>query len=269
MATLIAKRLSGEPLGAVADDTDTDPSWRSLYRMGAVSAALYILMIILPVVLVFTVPQPPYSGGAEVLQYIGSNKPLYMIEFVSFVGLALPAMVVFLALYVAFRHLDKAYAALGALIGIASEIAAIAYNSSPPSLNGGLLHLSDQYMAAATDAQRASLATAAESLMAVSNTTVNAIGIMTALGILFISLPMLRGESSRGIAYLGIATGIVGILAEPLRELIGFGYLAYGLLLPVWFAAVGWKLYRLGSSRLQSRIEERLEVGTGRRNEGG
>lgn len=38
------------------------------------------------------------------------NKPVYLIEFVSFVGLSVPALVVFLALYVVLKHLDKSYA---------------------------------------------------------------------------------------------------------------------------------------------------------------
>ena len=61
-----------------------------------------------------------------------SGKAVCLIELVSFVGLSVPAMVVFLALYVALKHLNKSYAAIGALVAIASEIAALAYNSSPP-----------------------------------------------------------------------------------------------------------------------------------------
>jgi len=223
-----------------------DPSWSGLYRAGSVSAALFVLLIIVPLVLLTIAPQPPLSGGAAILEYIASNKPVYIIELVSFVGLSLPAMVVFLALYVALKHLNKSYAALGAMVAIASEIIALAAGSSPPSLNGGLLYLSDHYMAATSAAQRTALATAAEGLLAVSN-AVNAAGILTAIGILVISLVMLKGVFSQGVAYLGILTGALGIVSEALRDIIGPGYLVYGVLLPSWFIAVGWKLYRLGS----------------------
>jgi hypothetical protein len=221
-----------------------DPSWSSLYRAGAVAAALYVLLIIVPLVLLSIAPRPPLAGGSAILEYIAANKLVYIIELVSFVGLSLPAMVVFLALYMALQHLNKSYAALGALVGIASEIIALAYNSSPPSLNGGLLYLSDQYVAATSAAQRTSLATAAEGLLAVSN-AVNAAGIVTALGILIFSLVMRKGVFARGIAYLGIVTGVLGIVCEALRDVIGAGYLAYGVLLPSWFVAVSWKLYQL------------------------
>jgi hypothetical protein len=205
-----------------------------------------VLLIIAPLVLLSIAPQPPLTGGAAILEYIAANKLVYMVEFISFVGLSLPAMIVFLALYVALQQLDKSYAALGALIGVASEIIALAYNSSPPSLSGSLVYLSDQYVAATSAAQRTSLAAAAESLLAVSN-AVNAAGILTALGMLLFSLVMLKGVFARSVAYLGILAGALGIVSEALRDVIGAGYLAYGLLLPSWFLAVGWKLYRLAS----------------------
>ncbi len=118
--------------GASAEAVTTpDPSWRSLYRAGGVSAALYVVLILIPLVLLTTTPQPPLSGGAATLQYIASHKPVYLIELVSFVGLSLPAMAVFLALYMALRQLNKSYAALGTIVAIASEVIALAYNSSP------------------------------------------------------------------------------------------------------------------------------------------
>jgi hypothetical protein len=44
------------------------------------------------------------------------------------------------------------------------------------------------------------------------------------------------------IGTLGMVAGAAGIVSEALRPLIGPGYLLYGLLLPTWFALVGWKL---------------------------
>ncbi|HEX2910777.1 MAG TPA: DUF4386 family protein [Chloroflexia bacterium] len=242
MATLSTKGWAGK----ASRDTpgNADPSWRSLYWVGSISSALYVLLIIVPLILLFVAPQPPLSGGSEVLLYIADNKPVYIAELVSFVGLSLPAMVVFLALYLALKHLNKSYAALGALTGIVSEVLALAINSSPPSLNGNLLYLSDQFVAATTTAQRTSLATAAESFIALSN-SLNVIGILTAAGILIFSLVMLKGVFARSVAYLGILTGVIGMLSEALRDVIGPGYFLYGLLLPAWFILVGLRLYRL------------------------
>jgi hypothetical protein len=67
------------------------------------------------------------------------------------------------------------------------------------------------------------------------------------VGILIISLVMLRGVFPGWVAYLGIVTGVVGILSEALRPVIGFAYIVFFVLEVIWLIAVGWRLYRLGS----------------------
>ena len=37
--------------------------WRGLYRAGAMAAALYVLLIIIPIVLLNVAPVPPLIGG--------------------------------------------------------------------------------------------------------------------------------------------------------------------------------------------------------------
>lgn len=221
-----------------------DPTWRALYTAGGVASAVYVALIIVPIVLVFAAPQPPGANGAAVLAFISTHKVIYTVELVCFVGLSVPALVVFLALSVSLKALGKSLAAIGALIGIVSEILALAVNSSPPSLNGELLYLSSQYASAATDVQRLSFSTAAEGFIATAN-AVSSAGVLTALGILLLSVLMLRGIFGRNAAILGIATGAVGIVFEALRPLIGFAYSLYGLLLLAWFVVVGWRLFRL------------------------
>jgi hypothetical protein len=108
-----------------------------------------------------------------------------------------------------------------------------------------LVYLSDQYKAATTEEQRAAFAAAAEVFIAQNNFP-SAPGILTPVGILVLSFLMLRGVFHKGVGYLGIATGALGIVSEVLRPILGIGYLSYGLLLPVWLIAVGWRLYRLG-----------------------
>src|SRR6266704_623995 len=131
MNTLQVRRSLGEAEAA------PDPSWRGLYKVGGVSGVLVGVLYIVATVLVFIMPQPPISGGAATLQYIASNRSGYILELVLYVGPSVLVMVVFLALYMALKHLNKSYAALGAIVGIASEVIALALNSSPPSLNGG------------------------------------------------------------------------------------------------------------------------------------
>ena len=226
-------------------DSGPDLSWRELYRVGGISAFLYIVLLIIPVVLIFTTRQPPSSDGAAILQYIASNKGIYITELVLFLAPSVLAMVVFLALYMALKHLNKSLAAIGALIAIASQAIGLAYNSSPQSLNGALIILSNQYTEATTAIQKAAYAAAAESLVAMAN-AVSASGILFSIGILVISLAMLRGVFNRGVAYLGVATGTIAVFSEIFRPVIGAGYIVFFILEVIWFIAVGWKLFRLG-----------------------
>jgi hypothetical protein len=104
--------------------------------------------------------------------------------------------------------------------------------------------LSDSYRIASTDAQRTSLASAADALVAATNAVTWA-GILTATAILILSWTMRRGIFGKGVAIAGVVTGGLGILSEALRPVIGPVYMIYGLLLPTWFALVGWRLFRL------------------------
>lgn len=237
MNTLQVARSTGRT------EVSPDPSWRDLYRAGGVSALLFVVLILVAIVIVVVAPPPLNADGATTLQYVASHKVLYIIEQVLWLAPSVFAAVVFLALFHALKHLNKSYAALGALAGIASWTLGLAI----PTTGGGapvLVYLSDQYMTAATAAQHTAFATAAEVFIAGNNITY-AVGILAPVGILILSLLMLKGVFSKGVAYLGIVTGILGIISEALRPIIGPGYFVYGLLLPAWFLVVGWKLYRL------------------------
>ncbi len=217
-------------------------SWKPLYAAGSACALVFSIMCLVPIILVFTAPPVP-GTGAEVLEYIAANRVVYLAQLICFVGLGVPAMVVFLALSVSLAGANKSLAAIGGLIGVGSEIMALSLNGSPQSLHGALVHLSGQYMAAAAGAQRLALATAAEGLIASVN-GLNFIGFLTALGILLLSVVTRKGIFGKFVFFVGIATGAVGMVFEPLRPLVGNAYTIYGTLLLAWFIGVGLKLFR-------------------------
>ena len=231
----------GRPRG---DRMPPDPSWRRLYRAGAWAAAVYVVMVLTPMVLLATAPLPP-SSGAAVLAYIDAHGVVYLVELVCFVGLSVPALVVFSAWAMALKHVDKSMALIGGLFGVASEITALAVGSSPQSLNGGLVALSTAYQSATAPEERAGLASAADAIIATTNAMPWA-GVLTAVGILVLSLVAWRGPVPAAVAAFGILTGALGIVAESLRPLIDYGYLIYGLLLPTWFILTGWTLHTHG-----------------------
>lgn len=220
-----------------------DPSWERLYLIGGISAMLFVVSVLIAIVLVVIAPPPLNADGATTLQYIASHKLLYVVEQVLWLVPSVFAAVVFLALYHALKHFNKSYVTLGALAGFVSWVLGLAV----PTTGGGapvLVFLSDQYLSASTTAQHTALATAAEVFIAQNNVT-GAFAILAPLGILILSLVMLKGVFPKGVAYLGIATGVLGVISEALRPIIGPGYFVYGLLLPAWFLLVGWKLYQL------------------------
>ncbi|MGB3829716.1 MAG: hypothetical protein WA962_13160 [Ornithinimicrobium sp.] len=239
--------MAGEAQSNVArHPTDVgwpDMSWRPLYRAGGVAALLYVVLVLIPVVLVFFAPLPPTEGRA-LLEYIAAHKVVYLTELVSFVGLSVPALVMFSALALALKDLNKTMATIGGLFGIASEVIALAMGSSPQSLHGGLVLLSNSYAATESDAERAGFVSAADALIAATN-AVSLGGILTAIAILLLSLIMRRGTFGNVVGNVGVVTGAAGIVSEPLAPTIGWGYTFYGLLLPIWFALVGWKLLQL------------------------
>jgi len=155
------------------------------------------------------------------------------------VGPVVLTIVTFPAVYIALRHLNKSYAARGSVLGVASVVLLLA----PFSCVNGLVYLSYQYAAAATDAQHAAFASAGEDLLA-QNNSVSVGGVLFAASILLVSIIMLKGVFSKWVAWLGIVSGGVGIICESLRPMIGAAFSIYGVVL-IWLIAVGWKHYRL------------------------
>lgn len=189
-------------------DAAADLSRQPLDRVGGYAALLFVVLVLVPVALVFAAPLPPTQGPA-VLEYIAAHKAVYLIELVSFVGLAVPALVAFAALTLALTPVNKPLAAVGGLFGIVSETIALALGSSPQSLHGGLVVLSDSYAASGTDAERARLASAAEALIAATN-AVSWAGILTAAAILLLSIVIWQAGWGRALAIVGVAAGAIG-----------------------------------------------------------
>jgi hypothetical protein len=230
----------------VETEVSPDPSWRGLYRAGGVSAILYVLFALtVPAVQVFTVQYDFKMDGPTLLQFIASNKLWWITLQTLVLGTSILAIVSFVALFVALKHLDKSYAAIGTVVAITCHLLFLAYY--PVLL--GLVYLSDQYVAA-TDTQRVVFATAAESLIAMNNAFNPLYESLFGISILILSLVMLKGLFHKSVAYLGIATCVAAFIALALWPIVGVAYFWWWLLFIIWFTAAGWKLYSLGSNSL-------------------
>ncbi|MBZ6371553.1 MAG: DUF4386 domain-containing protein [Microbacterium hominis] len=218
------------------------PTWRSLYFVAGIGSIVFVLLLISALVIDFIAP-PPVDGGAETLEFIAANKVPYVLEQVLWILPNVLAVLVFVALFIALFPVNKSLALIGAILGGLSWAMFLAI---PVTSRGSLtlVYLSDQYMAA-TAAERERFAIAAEAIVAENNTPA-IVAVLSAAGILLISIVMTRGVMPRAIGWLGVATGALGMLSEALRYAAPFFYWGYGILLWVWFIAVGVALIMLG-----------------------
>ena len=222
-----------------------DQSWGGFYLAGGISALAYILVgLVVPFVLFTTTPYHALQiSSADTLAFIADHRLWYFTLQTTVLVSSIFAVISFAALYLALERADKSLAALGALIGVTCQILFLAYY--PVLL--GLIDLSDKYAAApASDAS--AIATAAMPLIAQNNAFNPMYESLFAVGILFLSVAMLRGIFHRAVAYLGIATAISAFLALSLFGVIGVSYFWWWLLFAFWFIAAGWKLIRLGTA---------------------
>jgi hypothetical protein len=226
-------------------DGEVDPSWKSLYKAGGISALLYILLaLVVPTVQVLTMryfPMTAEYGGAEFLKFIAENRSWWLIAQTLVLGSSILAIVTFVALYIALKHVDKSNALLGAVVAVTSHLLFLAYY--PVLL--GTIYLSDKFATAPID-QRAALGTAADSLMAINNAFNPLYEALFGVSILFFSLAMLKGVFHKSVAYLGMATCAAAFIALALWPVLNVDYLWWWVFFVIWFAIAGWKLYQLG-----------------------
>lgn len=221
---------------------NTDHSWNSFYKVGGLSAILYVFLgIIIPAIMVLVTSYDFHMQSADLLNYIATHTFFWLTLQTLVLGSSILAIITFVALYIALKHLNKSYSLLGTVITISCQILFIAYY---PILLG-LVNLSNRYETASY-IQGESIISAAEALISINNAFNPLYESIFAIGILILSLVMLKGLFHRYIAYLGIVIGPAAIIALSLWPLLGVAYFWWWLLFVVWFTAVGLKLYKLG-----------------------
>jgi hypothetical protein len=190
-----------------ADVEATDSSWKSLYRLGATTALLGILVVLLDILITFFPGGAAGSGTLTVVDWFSlfqdnwflGLRNLGVFNIVTMV-LGIPTI---LALYAAHRRVNKAYAALAIIL---STVGAAVYIARNPAFS--MLELSHQYAAAATEAQRALLVAAGQAMLAQAEdfTPGAFLGfLLPSVGSITIAVVMLRSRIfSRATAWTGI-----------------------------------------------------------------
>ena len=228
-------------------------SW--LYRLGGVSGLLLGVGYIVIIPVYVSVGVPP-TGGEAWLEYSAGKTTAWW----AILGLSVLTDLLFvplgLALYFALRGISRDAMLLAtAFVGlfVALDLAVTWSNYA------ALITLGDSYAAATTDAERAPYVAAATYASSVLTSTLEAVySILTlSLGILIIGFVMLRSTFGNTAAWLGVATGILGIASVVALLLVsGVGAIVVILastLTTAWVLVVGYRLYRLGGDGAVAR----------------
>ncbi len=217
-----------------------DPTDKGLLRVGGLAALAIGAAYIAIIALYAAVGAPPVGGEAWLNYLAGKTTAWWAIVGVSVLTNFLFLPVAF-ALYGALKGVNRAAMLIGvAFIGlfVTLELAVnwVSYAS--------LIMLSQDYIAATSDSQRAMLVAAASypsAVIASPLALVYAIGTLS-FGFLVIGLVMRQGVFNKLTAYVGILTGVLGIVAV---MGVSIAVILNAVSATLWLFLVGYRLYRL------------------------
>jgi hypothetical protein len=223
-----------------------EPSWLGFYRvsglLAVITGAMGFLFFIGGLNLYSSgYPSTPEAYLQLVSQHQGTAYRLWSLwDVTDFLGFA-PTV----AMYLILRHYNKTLALLGSVIvGFY-----LFYDISVTELNSmTLVSLSQGYASAATEALKASyVAAATYGYAALPLQTVLSFGVGS-VGWLLWCIPMSKSTFGRGVAVLGVAVNVIGILgaAAPVAAsgVFAWSQLLAPPLIGIWSIILGVKLYR-------------------------
>ena len=224
-----------------------DPDGKWLYRVGGISALVLGTAYIVIVALYVPVGAPP-SGAEARLAYLAGNTTVWW----AILGLSVLTDFLFipvaLSLYLALKEINRN----AMLVATAFVVLFVVLDLAVTWPNyASLITLAGKYGAATNDAQRVVLVAAADYPSAVLESSLLGVYVILvpAVGILMTGLVMLKGIFSKSTAYLGLVTGILGIVSvagPPFVGALSLTVIVASVLTTVWVLFVGYRLYRLG-----------------------
>lgn len=223
--------------------------WASLYKVGglaALFAGVFFRRNIGAEILLFTGQTKP-STVAEWFTLLQSNSALglSLLNIFDIVNYALVG-IMFLALYAALKRINQSYVTIATTFGL---VGVATYFASNTSLS--LLSLSNEYVAAVTEAQKSTLLAAGQIMLTVgAGTGIYMSLLLLAVAGLLVSVVMLQSKVFGKItAYTGILASVFDLVYcvtfAFIPELDALLLSAAGLALMIWHILVGRKLYKL------------------------
>jgi hypothetical protein len=224
-----------------------DPNASQVYRAGGISALTIGIGYIVIVALYVPMGAPPHGAEAR-LGYMAANTMAWW----TILGLSVLTDFLFLplamSLYAALKQFNKNAMLLAATCVALFVVLDLAITWTNYA---ALIALSGKYTQAAGEAQRAALIAAAEypSVVLESNLLFFYNSLVLAVGTLIAGFVMLNGVFSKSTAYLGLATGILGVVSvvgPVFVSALSVTIVVTSALTTVWVLLVGYRLCRIG-----------------------
>jgi hypothetical protein len=218
-----------------------DVEQKQWYRVGGIAALVLGVAYIIIVLLYARVGAPPTGGGEAWFQYLPGKTTIWW----AILGLSVLTDFLFVpvafALYLALKEANRnamllATAFVGLFVVLDLAVTWSHYAS--------MLVLYSNYSRATDAVQRMAYVAAANYASAVLASPLEIVYAIVTLsfGILVIGFVMLRGVFNKITAYLGLATGILGIVSLTGLSLT---IIMNALFATAWILVVGYRLYRL------------------------
>ncbi len=230
------------------DNNNNNPSkcahtWKTLHRIGGVTALAVLALIPIQMVVFFLWPPP--SSVIDWFRLFQDNALvglldmdlLLIVDFLLLVG-------VFSALWASLRRTNESLMAIALILQL---VATAAYLASTVAFE--MLSLSNQYANATTEAERYMFLAAGEAMLVTwQGTAFDVSYVLSAVAILIVSAVMLRGHLfSKTTGYAGLSAGVLA-LAPPTAGMIGVVFSLVSLVpMAIWLALIARRLLRSGT----------------------
>ena len=227
-------------------------TWLGLYRMAGIAA--FAVVALIPIQAVVYVLWPPPTRVVDYFSTFQQNVVLGLLDLdLMLIVDQVLIVTVLLGLYAALRQTDASLMLVGTTIGLIGAVLFIVSREATFSM----LWLSQHYAVASSDADRAALVAAGQTLLTTYNGTAFGVGyFLSGLAMLLVSVVMLRSAVfSRLTGLAGVLAGVTGLVPASFGTL-GF-VLSFVSLLPlvVWLALIGRRFVQLGSAAQPREVD--------------
>jgi hypothetical protein len=238
-ASMRAEKLMGDT---------PDSRGKGLYRTGGISALLLGLGYVVTIPLYAYAGAPPSGDGGTWLTYLVGKTTVWWVILGLSVLTDLLFVPVALTLYLALKGADRNAMLVGtAFVGlfVVLDLAVTWPNFA------SLIALAGKYAAATSDAQRTAYVAAADYASTVLGSRLEAVYSIAVLsvGILLIGLVMRKAIFGNITAYVGVVTGLLGIISVAGSFFVStssVGIILTSVLTTIWVLLVGFRLYQFG-----------------------